>query len=278
MGSIVVNLDKPIINLNGSEMIAVQVPYIKPSFPSGVTAWSSVYLSGTWTTTDIKAFIYVMVGQLNPPNTFNLPVTGMYLTNDYIYLQAKSKSNKSTGDPFTWTDFKITFNYVDPVIAEKFYMKDSGSWKEVIGVYKKISGEWVKQFKLADLISESTKLLRKEIIPFGVNFFDRTINGYEPGGLLNQQNVYSGWAPGCISNYMPIRSEFVFRVKNAANAWQKVFYYDENLTFLSCNRCQLYEEHDFQIGPGTQYETPVEARYVRINSLMATDLIYERIS
>lgn len=280
MATIVLDLPKPSLVLNGTATVTGSIKFAAPIFPDEVTQWDSVVLTGTWGWTGKGSPSNFTIGGETTSRDieFSHTLTSSELSSGSIPLSVRGGNKNCTGDFLTWTGLKITFTYTKP-IHTTLYVKRGGSWVPVTSAYKKVSGVWVKQDDITSVFQEGVKL-RQVVIgtPLYVNLFDSSKPGYIDGGLLNTSNVFGGWAPGAVTNYMPVNSNYKYRIIEAANSWDKLFYYDADYNFLECTHSLSYEEHDFEIGVGTSYPIPEAAVYIRVNMMKDVGFSFTRIA
>lgn len=223
------------------------------------------------------------------------------------------RGNKTTAvtEQFYGASIDVTYTYTEEVIdpepepqGDKLYIKDSGLVKPVTSAYKKIDDAWVLQDDLSTVFTEGTILVKMgrdgdvvyytdnsgnifadingdlfivDVTPFNINLFNRNKLGYVPGHLLKTDGTLTGWAPGAVSNYMKVNSDYIYLVQSPADSWDKLFYYDIAYNFIGCSHSLAYTEPEFQIGLGTKYSIPKNATYIRVNSLIAKELVFKRI-
>lgn len=100
-----------------------------------------------------------------------------------------------------------------------------------------------------------------EGLPIGIDLAE--VYGVQVGVMLSGNGVASGWEPGIASNFIPCKSDYLFELKTTANTWNKVCFYDENMSFISSNSLGTYGGGIFQFGKGTPYGIPETVKYLR---------------
>lgn len=99
-----------------------------------------------------------------------------------------------------------------------------------------------------------------EGLPIGIDLAE--VYGVQVGAMLDGNGVADGWAPGVASNFIPCKSDYLFELKTTANTWNKVCFYDENMSFISSNSLGTYGVGIFQFGKGTPYGIPETVKYL----------------
>lgn len=100
-----------------------------------------------------------------------------------------------------------------------------------------------------------------EGLPIGIDLAE--VYGVQVGVMLDGNGVVNGWTPGVASNFIPCKSDYLFELKTTANTWNKVCFYDENMSFISSNSLGTYGGGIFQFGKGTPYGIPETVKYLR---------------
>lgn len=100
-----------------------------------------------------------------------------------------------------------------------------------------------------------------EGLPIGIDLAE--VYGVQVGAMLKNNGVTAGWKPGVVSNFIPCKSDYLFELKTTANTWDKVCFYDENMSFISSNSLGTYINGIFQFGKGTSYGIPEIVKYLR---------------
>lgn len=100
-----------------------------------------------------------------------------------------------------------------------------------------------------------------EEVPMDIDLAE--VYGVQVGVMLNGSGVADVWMPGVASNFIPCKSDYLFELKTTANSWNKVCFYDENMSFISSNSLGTYGGGIFQFGKGTSYGIPETAKYLR---------------
>ena len=100
-----------------------------------------------------------------------------------------------------------------------------------------------------------------EGLPIGIDLAE--VYGVQVGVMLNGNGVTTGWMPGVVSNFIPCKSDYLFELKTTASTWDKVCFYDENMSFISSNSLGTYGGGIFQFGKGTPYGIPETVKYLR---------------
>lgn len=83
--------------------------------------------------------------------------TRAMLDNFRIYVSGK-KSNVNNTAYARIYGIELIVTYEVPV--EQMYIKDSGAWKTVSAVYKKVNGAWIEQSNLASVFSASVNYVK----------------------------------------------------------------------------------------------------------------------
>lgn len=169
MGSIAVDLNPPTLYVNRS--MTSSGPYhfsdTTPEFPYGVTAWTSIIISGHWEysggNNDNISELYVNA-QLFSGNSGEFSVECINTIRDTdVYTFAVTGGKKSNGTKtVSFSNLKITYYYDDPVIqqSDTLYLKQSGVWVPVTAAYKKVGGTWVLQEDLSSVFHTDTKYIK----------------------------------------------------------------------------------------------------------------------
>lgn len=100
-----------------------------------------------------------------------------------------------------------------------------------------------------------------EEVPLDIDLAE--VYGVQVGVMLGGNGVVNLWGPGVVSNFIPCKSDYLFELKTTANTWDKVCFYDENMSFISSNSLGAYGGGIFQFGKGTSYGIPETVKYLR---------------
>ena len=99
-----------------------------------------------------------------------------------------------------------------------------------------------------------------EGLPIGIDLAE--VYGVQVGVILVGNGVAGVWGQGVASNFIPRKSDYLFELKTTANTWNKVCFYDENMSFISSSSLGTYGVGIFQFGKGTSYGIPETAKYL----------------
>lgn len=154
MASIVVNATAT-LSANGASTATGSISWTPPSLPSGVTAWDSIVISGTWSWSGKGAISYVNINGTNTSEDVAFSISLGTSVSSTLSITCRGGNKNSSGSYFRWNNLVVTYNYTAP-LSEKFYVKQNSTWVEASEVYKKVNGAWVLQTDLSAVI-DSTK-------------------------------------------------------------------------------------------------------------------------
>lgn len=100
-----------------------------------------------------------------------------------------------------------------------------------------------------------------EEVPMDIDLAE--VYGVEVGVILNSNGTTTGWSPGIVSNFIPCKPDYLFELKITMNSWNKVCFYDENMSFISSDHLGTYSSGIFQFGKETSHVIPETVKYLR---------------
>lgn len=110
MGTINVNATAS-LSATGTTVATGSITWTAPSYPSGVTSWDSVVISGTWRWNGRGGITYVNINGTNTsdgiPFNINLGAT----TTSPLSITCKGGNKNATGRNFTWSNLQVTYTY-----------------------------------------------------------------------------------------------------------------------------------------------------------------------
>lgn len=158
MASIVVNATAS-LRANGTSLSTGSITWTAPSLPSGVNAWDSIVISGSWRWTGKQTIRYVTINGTNTSSSTAFSISLGTSATSPLSISCVGGHKNATGSNFSWSDLVVTYNYTDPN-ANTLHVKQDGAWVKVSTVYKKVNGVWVEQTDLASVFDTTKKYIK----------------------------------------------------------------------------------------------------------------------
>lgn len=118
------------------------ITWTAPSLPQGVSAWTSVVISGTWTWGGNGSISRVIIGSTITFDGTPFSVSLSVKQTPPLALTCTGNKN-ATGSGFNWSGLTVTYTYTS-ADGSAVLVKVSGAWVTASAVYRKQNGSWAE--------------------------------------------------------------------------------------------------------------------------------------
>ena len=131
------------LSASGTSTATGSITWTAPSLPEGVTGWDSVHVSGSWSWNGKGNISRVTINnqRTSADSPFDIDISGQ---TSPLTITCVGNNKNATGANFRWSNLIVTYTYTT-VGGTGCMVKLSGTWTEIVEVWKKSNGHWTLQ-------------------------------------------------------------------------------------------------------------------------------------